>query len=350
MAINTYQEFLALPHLYHNQLQTGDILLKKIFPETVKHAVEKIITGGQKIMQSPEQVKVSQGLFHRKEKWVFENKGSPTSEHAAIIISPNRMAEAVGEGVIQAFTLNRSHERYIAYRCNDLVLRDAAVFVATGLSTARAGSKGGKYNLGGAAASLFRNPNFQQNTWINRRISTPTEKYLNDIIDYVYGVSNIRPNMFCSEFAVTCYEAGSLAAFGRTAFGSNPRAVSPLELENLLNYRLNLFQLVGHVEAPADPLFEILLGAVEEYDKSLKKLFRRPSPESLQALEVFRNLLDLGPSDYLFFAVEHYLGVVSKVPYDPDCRMSGLTAPLKKDSTFFKIMQKALMPTNLFYM
>jgi hypothetical protein len=51
------------------------------------------------------------------------------------------------------------------------------------------------------------------------------------VIDYVHGVRNDRPNLFCSQFAVTCYEADSLAAFGRTAMGTNPRAILPMEVE-----------------------------------------------------------------------------------------------------------------------
>jgi hypothetical protein len=350
MVVDNYAQFQTLGNLGIAGLVAGDLLLKKIFKETTKTGVEKVITGAQRTLKSPEKVKVSQGWFCRKEKILFENKGSSTSEHAAVVINNGMMAEAVGEGVIQATSKSRAHERYIVYRCSNLPLRDAAVRIAEGLSLNRVGSSGGKYSLGGAAISSFRNSNFQQSTWFNRRVTSPTEKFLNDVIDYVFGVTQRRPNMFCSEFAATCYEAGSLAAFGKTALGTSPRAMSPMELENALNYRPDLFTLIGRVEMPADILHEALTEAVTKYGKSLGGMFRKPSPESLQALEVFRFLLEMGPTDYLFSAVEHYTSFVSKVPYDSSCAMDLITPPLKTDSTFYKLLREHLQHTALFHM
>jgi len=104
-------------------------------------------------------------------------------------------------------------------------------------------------------------------------------------------------------------------------------------------------QLVGRFESPIDIVFEAVQEAVEEYASSLQgalSFFRRPSTDSLQALSVLKSLLAMGPTDYLFSAAEHYACMVSKVPYDPSCRMDLITHPLKRDSTFFRILQTKL--------
>ncbi len=351
--IDNYHQFSALPDVPFNQLQPADLLIKKIFPETAKHAVEKIITGAQRTLKADEVVKVDNGWFRKKEKIVFKNLGSSTSEHAALVIDHGNMAEAVGEGVIIATLQSRAHERYIVYRCNDPRLRAAVVHVATNLATNRPGSKGGKYSLFGAAISSFRDPHAQRNTLLNRVFSTPTEKFLRGVLAYVNGESNTRPNMFCSEFAVTAYEAAALMLDGKSAFGSSPRAMSPMEMENMLNYRPDLMQLVGHVESPIDIVYEAVKEATEGYGKSLKGFtgfFRRPSPESLQAMQVLTGLLEMGPTDYLFSTVEHYAGVVSKVPYDPSYRMHLITPALGRESRFGKLLREKLLPTNFFYL
>src|SRR5262245_23194754 len=102
MVVDNYAQFQTLGNMGIAGLVAGDLLLKKIFRETTKTGVEKVITGAQRLLKSPEKVKVSHGWFCRKEKILFENKGSSTSEHAAVVINNGMMAEAVGEGVIQA--------------------------------------------------------------------------------------------------------------------------------------------------------------------------------------------------------------------------------------------------------
>ena len=351
MSIDNYQQFSSLATIPLGMMQPSDLLIKKIFPETVKHAIEKAITWAQHATKKDDVVKVDNGFLSR-EKHIFKNLGSSTSEHAAIVIANGNMAEAVGEGVITATLQSRAHERYIVYRCRNPQLSKAVVAVATALATNRPGTMGGGYDLPGAAKSSFRDPQFQSNSLRNQLTSTPTEKFLNDILDYCHDVSNVRPNMFCSEFAVACYEAASVAAFGKTAFGSSPRAMSPMEMEYLINHRPDLMQLVGRFESPIDIVFEAVTEGVKEYADSLQgalSFFRRPSTDSLQALSVLKSLLAMGPTDYLFSAAEHYACVVSKVPYDPSCRMDLITHPLKRDSKFFGILQTKLKETNLFH-
>jgi len=336
MTVKTYAQFQTLPNLKMSDLQTGDVLLKKIFHETVNTRVEGIITGFQRAhYETWKRVKIG------NEKFLFENKGSPTSEHAAMMIHDRMMAEAVGEGVIRARGKDRVDERYIVYRCRKQGLRDAAVKIAEGLSLGRIGSQRIKYSCWGAATSLFRKPTFKQ---------ASTAKFLDSVINYVYGIDKTLPNMFCSEFVVTCYEAGSVAEFGKTAMGTDPHGMSPMQFENDLNHFVDLFKLVGRVEMRADILYPALLEAVQKYEKSLGGLFRRPSPESLGALKVFKVLLQMGASDQLFSAVEHFTAFKPTVAIHRSMQLNLQAPHLKRDSTFYKFLKEHLQHTGLFNM
>jgi hypothetical protein len=352
MSIDDYRQFSNLSTIPLTMMQPSDLLIKKIFPETAKYVVEKAIVLAQSITNYFDGRGIAgDGLFDPA-KQVFKKLGSATSEHAAIVIENGNIAEAIEHGVITDTLKSRSHERYIVYRCHNPDLRKAVVAVATALATKRHGTIGGSYSLSGAIKSSVRDPQFQSNSLWNNMTSTPTAKYLDDILDYCQGVSNVRPDMFCSEFTVACYEAASVAVFGKTAFGSSPRAMSPIELENVINHRPDLMQLVGRFESPIDIVFEALKEGVEEYANSLTgalSFFRRPSTESLQALSVLKSLVAMGPTDYLFSAAEHYACVVSKVPYDASYRLDLITHPLKRDSKFFEILQTKLKGTTFFY-
>lgn len=95
MLIDNYQQFVGLENLGTANILPGDILVKKIFSETAKTIVERAITAAQRLLKKPEEVKVSNGLFSKKETFRFENRGSSTAEHAAIVINKGLMAEAV---------------------------------------------------------------------------------------------------------------------------------------------------------------------------------------------------------------------------------------------------------------
>lgn len=334
--INTYQKYQALTLA---TLEPGDILLKKVFPETRKGAVEWGITQGQRMFSSNKQG----GIFSR-EKFKVAFNGSNWTEHAAVAIAPGELAEAVGNGVITASVESRKHERYCVYRCSNADLRDSALMIAKGLShvyhNVITGAKdrvttGGKYSIGGALTSNMRGRLFQQGG---------TETYLMEIIDYVMGVRQNRPNMFCSEFAAAVYEAGSLATFGKTAFGLNPRAMSPMVLEDGLNNRPDIMWLVGKYDSENDPLFTAVCKGLEHYEK---KWHFKKSKASTSAKEVLHNLLLIGDNEYLLAALEAYLGIKATRACNLQCTIPD-EEKLRPASSLYASLKTALTPTGLF--
>ena len=303
--INTYQQYRALPRV---TLQIGDILIKKVFSETCANAVEWGITAGQKLFAGDQTVKTG-GLFS-SEKFKIAYRGSHTSEHAAIAIATNEIAEAEGSGVITARIERRINERYCIYRCSNPALINAAVLMAKGLSIPhhnvvlnqlKAGATtGGKYSMFGALTSNFRRQTFNQGT---------TETYLTHIVDFVMGLRNDRPDMFCSEFAMTCYEAGAVATLGKTAFGTNPKGMSPMHLEDVLNSRGDIMTLVGKYDSENDKLFQGVDAALRAYGSSKHWWNKRgASDQSTQAVEILNNLLLLGENTYLLAVLAVLLG------------------------------------------
>lgn len=118
--IDTYSDFKELKLLKLSNLQQGDILIKKVFPEMERGVVEKIITKGQGMFDSPEKIKIDHGWLKKSEKVKFDNFGSPTAEHAAIIVNingSNQLAESVEGGVQRSKIGDVSHERYVVWRC-----------------------------------------------------------------------------------------------------------------------------------------------------------------------------------------------------------------------------------------
>ena len=223
--IHTYDDYKRLRKVA--QLQPGDLLLKKVFNQTLKGLTEWVITKGQKLFSGDKEIKV--GSFFSREKFRIAYLGHSSSEHAAVVIAPNEIAEAVGIGVITVSIQGRRNERYCVYRCSNHQLTDAAVEIAKGLSHAYhnvvTGSQdrvttGGGYSIKGAIQSNFRNQTFQHDS---------TNQYLNDIIDYVNGVRSDRPTMFCSEFAMACYEA---VGPDNLKFLSTPRPVQNWKVMN----------------------------------------------------------------------------------------------------------------------
>jgi hypothetical protein len=100
MIVSNYRQYQTLS--YVPTLEPGDLLIKKVFPETAKGAVEKGITFGQKLYRTDDVVKISHGRFKRTETFTFKNQGSHTSEHAAIALGGGMIAEAIENGVITA--------------------------------------------------------------------------------------------------------------------------------------------------------------------------------------------------------------------------------------------------------
>lgn len=114
MVISTYKQYSSLS--YATELKPGDILIKKVFPETAKGPVEKGITKGQKLFQKDEIIKVSNGTFKRSNTYIYQMQGSNTSEHAAVAISKDMLAEAIENGVITASIWGGMGEKYLVYR------------------------------------------------------------------------------------------------------------------------------------------------------------------------------------------------------------------------------------------
>ncbi len=378
--IDTYSHFQGLTLLKLSNLQQGDILIKKVFPGLEKGAVEEIITKGQGLFDSAEKIKIDNGWLKKSETVKFENFGSPTAEHAAIVVNingSNQLAESVEGGVKRSKIGHVSHERYVVWRCvpSERLLASYAADIAirmTNLGTVDKvefrGGDGG-YSLSGAVKSNMKSPYFQQDTFKNRIVTTATESYLQRIIDYCYNNRGTRPNVFCSEFIMACYEAGSYFHLKKTAFGSNPVAMSPLQMENILHYSEKV-AIVGRVESIDDILFYAVKEGINDYKKSLtgwksRLGLRRPSKNSLDALGVLEGLVaTMSASDAFFPVMEHYLDVkaihILKMPFKLTARgvergemfydalPVQLTAPLEKGSTFSETLKKHIRGTGLF--
>jgi hypothetical protein len=345
--IHTYHEFQQLPLLRLRDLEQGDILIKKAFP-TMEHGfVEKIITGAQARfgISDPEKIKIDNGWLQKSERIEFKNFGSPTAEHAAIILKSSghvELAESIEGGVLRNEMKNVGHERYVVWRCNEheRQLASFAADIAFRMTNTKSNKNDGDYNLLGAAKSNFKSPYYQQNT--------TTERYLKKIIDYCYNNIGTRPNVFCSEFVIACYEAGSLYYLGKTAFGTNPIAMSPLVMENILSYSPKV-RIIGRIESYEDILFHAVKHGVEDYQKSLGGWFRKPSPNSTIALNIMTELLKRGPSDVLFPVMEHYLQIKTiHIQEFYDALDFALSPPLDRKSTFYEKLITHVRKTGLF--
>ena len=193
---------------------------------------------------------------------------------------------------------------------------------------------GGAYSIGGAIASNFRGKPFQPGS---------TNDYLTHIIDYVFGLRHDRPNMFCSEFAVACYEAGSVALSGKTAFGANPGGMSPMVMEDVLNGRPDLMRLVGKFDSENDALFFAVERGVRSYSE--RSHFNR-SRHSKTVAVVLHNLMQIGDNDYLLAAVAAFLNARPARPLGLSCNIPP-NSRLKTDSSLYRDLKMALQSTGL---
>lgn len=372
MIVSNYRQYQTLS--YVPTLEPGDLLIKKVFPETAKGAVEKGITFGQKLYRTDDVVKISHGRFKRTETFTFKNQGSHTSEHAAIALGGGMIAEAIENGVITASIWGRMGEKYIVYRCLQDDVREAAIKIAEGLSHAyrnvitgdgREQTSGGQYSIGGALASnIYKNPGFSENqmeNWVTKSVNTlannvkslekklkpmpgkmSTNDYLQSIIDYVYGIRNDRPDMFCSEFAMACYEAGSVAARGRTAFGSDPRTMSPMRMEDIMNSHRNMVTFVGRLDSEGNPLYNAVESSVREYENGLGILrFRRQSEQSKMAVTTLQELLKIGDMEYLYAAILAFMDAKPSQPVSITYVIRA-TDRLSPTSTLYRILRSKL--------
>lgn len=345
--IDTYDDFLDLPNVLHISLLPGDILLKKVFPETAKGFVEKTIVKVQKGYKEKE-IQAAEAN-HRP----FDNFGSPTSEHAAIVVDGGAIAEADGGGVKQHFLENRRDQRYVVYRCNDSGLVGHAIFVALGL-TGRRGKKvwykknlksdAAKYDLLGAAKSSAK----------PRAAGDATARYIDEIIECVNN-RTIRPGrFFCSGFVMACYEAAATYYLEEKLFGVDPRAMSPMRMEEEL-VRNARFNLIGRVQCDLDLLVAAVEKSITDYEKTLgaMRFWRKQSEESKRVLDVLKCIcLEKTQLEDLFPIIEVCMSYRARRPYDSgfdrdDWR--GNVPVLKPDSTLFRKLADQLKKTALFY-
>lgn len=229
--VSRIEQFQNLHRLDH--LQPGDILIKKIFPGE-GGAVEKAITRAQRLFERPETF-TSGGTRHE-----FPLMGTSSSEHAAIAVGGHVLAEANSRGVRQNPT--NANTNYIVYRPKDAASAAEIARIATGLANTPEPQKI-KYSLWGVIKSSFRSTINSSQT--NHRVESGL-RYLNGETRNNF----LSERMFCSEFAAIAVDMASTRMHGKLAFGVNPRSVSPMVLEDILNQRPDLFDLAGQYTRP----------------------------------------------------------------------------------------------------
>ncbi|MEO1990924.1 MAG: hypothetical protein ABGW78_03255, partial [Pirellulales bacterium] len=305
MAIQNEDEWNALTDVIP---QAGDIMIKKVF--RIHGLLDGAICTGQ-----------------RAYKYTYD-RGHHTSEHAAICIGPNFVAEAEGNGIVanSLATDDRKTTKYIVYRCqNRDVTTDAtrlAEMVARGRNNLQYDKRnrhtGGGYALSAGVGAMIRPISPQ----VQLMMHAAAPAYLKNIIDYAEGRTNDRMWAYCSMFACAVYEAACITQDGgfdrfnyrqgpnyrQYALKLNPYHVTPIIYEDRLE-RHTAYDLRGkfifdrpddnnNVGKKAIDVLEGLKQAVEDYHKThrgggvgggqaLKIRFglRRVSPESQKALE-----------------------------------------------------------------
>ncbi|ANW26666.1 hypothetical protein [Vibrio coralliilyticus] len=253
------------------EVEPGDVLIFKVFPGWAFGQVELGITWGQK-------------LLHKKsadEKFGIKLQGSSTSEHAAIGLSNRLLAEAAAE---VHDTDEIPNNAAIVFKCKNKELAKGAVAVTKALCRIDVDTRpknrnilDGNYDMGGAIKSLSQ----------ERAFKSTTNQFIEDIISFVYGSSDVIPNMFCSQLAVAAYESASVALYGKTCFGSDPRGVTPKYLEHLLNTSGN-FYLAGKLKIPA--LILHTHKVIKKYEHARKW---KQSSESIELVEILEEAWSL---------------------------------------------------------
>ncbi|NRF24018.1 hypothetical protein HRJ45_03640 [Vibrio coralliilyticus] len=285
------------------EVEPGDILIFKVFPGWAFGQIELGITWGQK-------------LLHKKsadEKFGIKLRGSSTSEHAAIGLSKDLLAEAAGE---IHDTDDIPNNAAIVFKCKNKDLASGAVTVTKALCRMDVGTRpsnltmlDGNYDMEGAKKSLFK----------ERAFKSTTNQFIEDIISFVYGSSNVIPNMFCSQLAVAAYESASVALYGKTCFGSDPRGVTPKYLEHILNTSGN-FYLAGRLKIP--PLILHTHKVIKKYEHARKW---KQSPASIELVEVLEEAWSMQAEDregygILLHVYETYFGLNVKPEYRHEMR------------------------------
>ena len=351
----TYESYRSLPRV--DVLQPGDILLKKVYPDFNMGAVEAAITWGQSKFSANSNIN-SKGVYsrHRFMAEAFlsaQAQGGRYAEHAAVAISQNVLAEAVGEGVVCTPIEHRMSERYVVWRCKDFDLIKEVVRIASSLAGVNDDERIG-YNI----ATVFKGDGGALNSnWRDSRFTEETLAYLQAIRDFADAkdvtegmVINI-PSMFCSEFVIACYQAasnltpmsrganglyhssnaglhdgyiktrvkqddGSTVSFyspnfvwDQTVFGVDPRAMSPMRMELQLKGTPEVFYRAGKFDSENDPVYKFIEQGISDYEVQNEWF---PKDVVKDYLKIFKGEMALGHLDGIKLAVSLILGVEAK--------------------------------------
>lgn len=267
-AISSMQRYVELKEVPY--LMGGEIMIKKAFSanqrgsldDHKRGALDWTITRGQKAWGA---------LFNDKGSTIRSRidgeqrdirtrfLGHSSSEHAGIALDSKHIGEAVGEGLRRNDTTADSLKdtKYVVYEPVPELRLKMKEIAAKLLENP--GEKGdGAYSAKGAFTSLFKsrvNSQYEHHLLGNVKFDAGKAVIkeggggtLAAARAYLNGESEVRPDVFCSEFAALCLELAMEDLYGKSAAGQDPNAVSPMHLEDLVNSRPDLFNLAGRYE------------------------------------------------------------------------------------------------------
>ena len=162
--------------------------------------------------------------------------GSSNDQHALIMVSATKTAEAGGKGVHSSTVDTRAH---LVFRITDALLAHEAAYVGSRLIGQGGVITPGKYNVMGAGTTIFRHKN----------VGPRAIAYLQCVYDIVYSDKRAKgPDMFCSQLVATCVEVAAMRLH-RHGLGVDPQAMSPKALEAAFKVHPGLFHLLGRYPA-----------------------------------------------------------------------------------------------------
>lgn len=261
-AISSEEQYRKLPQL--DFLSGGQIMIKKDFNPVLHghgsfgdRAISTGITTGQQLWKAG----VGKGVRDHKTEATVDGQhmsikpkflGHHSSEHAGIALDSKRIGEAVGEGLKRNDTTSEGlrSTKYVVYEPKDPKLKMKMMEIGQKLTEKDPSEGDGQYKLmgtkeegrfkQGAIGSLWSKPriNAQETGW------GTVEKAK----AYLAGKSDVRPDVFCSEFAAICLELAHQELYGTSATGADPNGVSPMHLEDIVHSRPDLFEMKGRYE------------------------------------------------------------------------------------------------------
>jgi hypothetical protein len=379
-----YESYRNLPRV--DILQPGDILLNKVYPDFNMGAVEAAITWGQSKFSANSNIN-SKGVYSRQrfESATFlsaQAQGGRYAEHAAVAISQNMLAEAVGEGVVCTPIEHRMSERYVVWRCKNVALRKEAVRIASSLAGVNDDER-----IGYSIATVFKGDGGALNSnWRDSRFTEETLSYLQAIRDFADGKDLTEgmlinlPSMFCSEFVIACYQAasnltsmsrganglyhssnaglhdgyiktrvrqddGSAVSFyspnfvwDQTVFGVDPRAMSPMRMELQLKATPEVFYTAGRFDSESDPVYKFIEQSISDYEAQNEWFSENIVKEYLKIL---KGEMALGHLEGMKLAVSLILGIEAKGQNKPP-----QAALLPESNLLYRCLARVMVETG----